>query len=129
AFLLYSLRTLVSSEGETDQKKVRRKNKKTGYLRFSGMVCAASNMSPFTGVQSQGIIDRRLLLVPFLKRVEPNETKDFDVLFPSKEIQSLVRLVSHISPESIKRFLLMANQHPEMRGEHYEDGDEQYNTT
>lgn len=122
------LRTLVSSEGETNQKKVRRKHKKTGYLRFSGMVCAASNMSPFTGVQAQGIVDRRLLLVPFLKRVEQSEIKDFDLLFPAEEIQNLVRLSTHISPKQIKRFLLMANQHPELQEialEHYEDRDEQ----
>lgn len=92
------------------------------------MVCAASNMSPFSGVQSQGIVDRRLLLVPFLKRVEPGETKDFDSLFPSKEIQNLVHLSTHISPKTIKGFLLMANQHPELREialEHYEESDEQ----
>lgn len=119
---------MVFSEGETNQKKVRRKHKKTGYLRFSGMVCAASNMSPFTGVQAQGIVDRRLLLVPFLKRVEQSEIKDFDLLFPAEEIQNLVRLSTHISPKQIKRFLLMANQHPELQEialEHYEDRDEQ----
>lgn len=85
-------------------------------------------MSPFTGVQSQGIVDRRLLLVPFLKRVEPNEIKDFNHLFPEKEIQNLVNLSTHMSPEGIKRFLLIANQHPELREialEHYEDSDEQ----
>lgn len=73
-------------------------------------------------------MDRRLLLVPFLKRVEPNETKSFNTLFPEEEIKNLVNLSTHISPERIKRFLLVANQHPELREialEHYEDGDEQ----
>nr|AYC64395.1 hypothetical protein [Pseudochlorodesmis sp. HV01306b] len=35
------IRTLVSSKGETKHKRIRRKNKKTGYLQFSGMMCAA----------------------------------------------------------------------------------------
>lgn len=82
------LRTLVSSAGETEHKRVRRTNKRTGALQFSGFICVASNMSPFTGVQSQGIVDRRLLLVPFLKRVAPKDTKNFDALFPKKEIEN-----------------------------------------
>lgn len=47
-----TIRTLVSSTGETSSKRVRRKNKKTARLQFSGFICAASNKSPLTKVQT-----------------------------------------------------------------------------
>ena len=39
----------------------------------------------FTQVQSEGIMDRRLILIPFNNRVKPQQIKSFDEMFPHHE--------------------------------------------
>nr|YP_009519124.1 hypothetical protein [Caulerpa verticillata]AYC65147.1 hypothetical protein [Caulerpa verticillata] len=89
------------------------------------MICRSELRElPFSGVQAQGIIYRRLLLVPFLKRVKPSQTKDFDIMFPENEIQNLVCFATKVSPTSIKNFLLKIKENHEMMevlAEHYAD--------
>lgn len=84
-------------------------------------------LSPFTGVQAQGIVDRRLLLVPFLERIEATKTKHFDLLFPAEEIQNIVKLATKVCPKQIRKFLLGARNHEQMRQiiiEHYTDSND-----
>lgn len=109
------LRTLISSTGETNLKRVRRKNKKTARLQFSGFICAASNKSPLTKVQSEGIQDRRLILIPFTRRIEPGNTQTYEELFPKHECQNLVSFAVNQNKKDIHKFCLMATQHPELR--------------
>lgn len=109
-----TLRTLVSSTGETSFKRVRRKHKKTSRMHFSGFVCAASNKSPFTSVQAEGIIDRRLILLPFNKRVANNHILKFEEMFPFEEREAFVSFATKVDPHSIRNFLLQVRDHPEI---------------
>ena len=118
------LRTLVSSAGETTHKRVRRKHKRTGFLQFSGFICAASNMAPFTNVQAEGIIDRRLILVPFNNRVAATHIQTFDQMFAPQELANLASFATSVAPSEIRQFLLEVSQHPEIKiliEEHYAD--------
>lgn len=120
-----TVRILVSSKGETSIQKVRRKHKSNANMFFSGFVCAASNKSPFTTVQAEGILDRRLILVPFNNRVTATNIKTFDEMFDKTERANIASFTPHINdPQSIRRFLLEVSQHPEMKAliaEHYVD--------
>ena len=109
------LRTLVSSTGETSLKRVRRKNKNTARLQFSGFICAASNKSPLTKVQAEGIQDRRLILIPFNRRIEPQAIQNYQTLFPLEERQNLVSFAVQQNKAEIYKFCLMATQHPELK--------------
>nr|AOP19034.1 hypothetical protein [Halimeda discoidea] len=118
------LRTMVSSTGETTYKRVRRKNKQNATMYFSGFICAASNKSPFTQVQSEGIIDRRLILIPFNNRVKPQQIKSFEEMFPHQELENIVSFATQVNKTEIREFLLIVAQHPEMQQlieEHYVD--------
>ena len=96
------MRTLVSSAGETDLKSIRRKNKRTALLQFSGFVCAASNKAPLTKVQSEGIQDRRLILIPFTKRVHPLQIKSFEKMFSRNG-----KILFHLRYNKINRIFIL----------------------
>nr|YP_009519361.1 hypothetical protein [Pseudocodium devriesii]AYC65383.1 hypothetical protein [Pseudocodium devriesii] len=118
------LRTLVSSTGETTYKRVRRKNKQNATMYFSGFICAASNKSPFTQVQTEGIMDRRLILIPFNNRVKPQQIKGFAEMFPENELRNIASFSTQVNKKDIREFLLIVSQHPEMQQlieEHYVD--------
>ena len=91
---------------------------------FSGLVLAASNKSPFTKVQAEGIIDRRLILVPFNNRVAATHIQTFDQMFAPQELANLASFATSVEPSEIRHFLLEVSQHPEIKTlieEHYTD--------
>lgn len=66
------LRNLVST-GESQT--VTRKFQKTARMCFEGILIAASNKNPFTSQQREGIIDRRMIDVPFVNRVSSQSVR------------------------------------------------------
>ena len=101
------LRNLVSS-GETQN--VQRKYERTALMKFEGIVAAASNKNPFTQQQREGIIDRRMIFVPFVNRVKPEQLCNFDELFPEGELESLVSFAMNLSPRRLLEFVRIINK-------------------
>nr|AYC64109.1 hypothetical protein [Johnson-sea-linkia profunda] len=91
-------------------------------MQFSGFVCAASNKSPLTSVQAEGIIDRRLILLIFNKRIKDQDILDFEEIFPYEERKAFVSFATKVDPKTIRKFLLQVRTHPEIARlveEHY----------
>ena len=101
------LRNLVSS-GESQH--VQRKFERAALMRFEGLVVLASNKNPFTQQQREGILDRRMIYVPFTNRVSASQRQDFDSLFPALELKKFASFAVQQSSATILEFIRVINE-------------------
>ena len=79
---------------------------------FTGLYVTSSNGNPFANSQQEGLINRRLLMIPFEKPILPEKTKTFDQLFPENERENLVCFAVQQNAENIRHFIQMSSKHP-----------------
>nr|AYC64090.1 hypothetical protein [Johnson-sea-linkia profunda] len=106
------IRSLVST-GETrwvDQKYADHQK-----ICFTGLYATSSNGNPFADYQKEGILNRRMLFVPFEKAIAPDSIQCFEQLFPHQERERFVSLAVQQDRQSIRQFLQMASNHPLVR--------------
>lgn len=101
------LPNLVSS-GESQN--VQRKFNRAAKMQFEGVVALASNKNPFTQQQREGIIDRRMVYVPFTNRVRTNQIQDFDTLFPPQELTRFASFAVQQDISLIVQFIRIINE-------------------
>ena len=101
------LRNLVSS-GEAQN--VQRKFESAAKMQFEGVVALASNKNPFTQQQREGILDRRMVYVPFINRVHTKQIQDFDTLFPPHELKRFISFAVHQDSSLIVQFIRIINE-------------------
>ena len=106
------LRNLVSS-GESLS--VTRKYQSTAAMHFDGILVAASNKNPFNSQQREGILDRRMVYVPFVNRVTGGISQDFENLFPEEELNLLAAFALQLNGQLILKFIQTVNQIPLVR--------------
>nr|YP_009518867.1 hypothetical protein [Boodleopsis pusilla]AYC64805.1 hypothetical protein [Boodleopsis pusilla] len=101
------LRNLVSS-GESQN--VQRKFERAALMQFEGIVALASNKNPFTQQQREGILDRRMIYVPFANRISTSQSQDFDVLFPALELEKFASFAVQQDVSLIVQFIRVINE-------------------
>nr|YP_009519214.1 hypothetical protein [Caulerpa verticillata]AYC65081.1 hypothetical protein [Caulerpa verticillata] len=85
-------------------------------LNFEGIVALASNKNPFTQQQREGIIDRRMIYIPFTNRVPRKQKRmKFDMLFPQEELEKFVSFAVKQDPTNILEFISDVNQDVNIR--------------
>lgn len=106
------VRNLVSGG---DPHMASRKFESAALVIFEGVLAAASHKNPFSSQQREGIVDRRMIYVPFPNRVKNAQVKDFKELFPIQEIERLAAFALQQDDRLILKFIRTVNEDPQVR--------------